>query len=728
MSRLRGQSHNRENQESCPGDPGAAFLRMHFGAAKARPRLIGLSLALITLLVYLPVASHGFSIFDDDDYVSQNYIVRNGLTWTGVKWAFTTWYAGNWHPVTWLSHMLDCELFGLNAGAHHLVSVLFHAANAALLFLLLLRLTGKLWPTAFVAALFAWHPLHVESVAWISERKDVLSTFFALLTLLAYTRYAQQMTSAQVRSRFTFHVSRFYWLALAFFALGLMSKPMLVTLPFVMLLLDYWPLQRAHGERPAVANWSRLVLEKWPFFVLAAASCVITYPAQKEGELVVSLEEMPLEYRLGNALLAYNLYLLKTFWPVHLAILYPLPKTIPLPAVFIAAVVLIAISVAVWLGRKRGPYTLVGWLWFLGALVPVIGLVQVGHAAMADRYTYFPSIGFFIAVTFGVRDLANRFRFPSLVTAAAVLILGGCVVLAENQLRCWRDDESLFSHAISVVRDNEPAHLCLGLVYEANGRNPAAMAEYRTALRLNPDRVKTHQSLARLLADAGRTNEALAELREALRLFPGDAPSCNALANLLADSGQTNEALAEFQEALQINPQNALLHDNLGALLVQVGRLDEAMKHYAEAARLDPADWRAAYLMGKVRLKQGRDAEAIPLFQQAIQMNPDNPQVLIYAAQVLASDENPKVRDGPAALDLAAKANALTGGGQPAMLDVLAMACAELGRFGDAQKNAQAALKLVIASRLTNEAAVVQQRLQLYQNHQPFRQSFAQTP
>jgi tetratricopeptide (TPR) repeat protein len=690
---------------------------------------MGLLLALVTLLVYLPVAGHGFSIFDDDDYVSQNHIVQNGLTWSGVKWAFTSWYASNWHPVTWLSHMLDCELFGLNAGAHHLVNVLFHTANAVLLFLLLLRLTRELWPSAYVAALFAWHPLHVESVAWISERKDVLSTFFALLTLLAYVRHVQRMTSAPALSRFTFHVSRFYWLALAFFALGLMAKPMLVTLPFVMLLLDYWPLQRAHDERPAVANWSRLVLEKWLFFVLAAASCVMTYPAQNEGGLVVSLKEMPLEYRLGNALLAYNLYLLKTFWPVRLAVLYPLPKTISLPVVFISAAILIAISVAVWLGRKRGPYMLVGWLWFLGTLVPVIGLVQIGHAAMADRYTYFPAIGVFIAVTFGVRDLANRFRFPSrLTTVAAVLILGGCVVLAENQLRCWRDDESLFSHAINVVKDNEPAHLCLGLVYKANGQNTAAMAEYRTALRLNPDRIKTYHSLALLLADAGRTNEALAELREASRLFPGDALSRNALANLLADSGQTNEALAEFQKALQTNPQNALLHDNLGTLLVQLGRLDESMKHYAEAARLDPADWRPAYLMGKVRLKQGRDAEAIPLFQQAIQMNPDNPQVLIYMAQVLASDENPKVRDGPAALALATKANALTGGVQPAMLDVLAMACAELGRFDDAQKNAQAALKLVIASRLTNEEAVVQQRLQLYQNHQPFRRSFAQTP
>ena len=702
---------------------------------------MALLLALVTLLVYLPVADHVFSIFDDNDYVTKNHVVLHGLAWAGVKWAFTTWHASNWHPLTWLSHMLDCELFGLNAGAHHVVNALFHAANAALLFGLLFRLTGALWPGAFVAALFAWHPLHVESVAWISERKDVLSTLFALLALLAYTRYAQKLLKVERRAAMakssvpaldtrplgaakrsedgsTFD----YALALIFFALSLMAKPMLVTLPFVMLLLDYWPLQR-------FPPFWQLGSEKWPFFMLVAVSCGITFLAQHLGGMVVSLEEIPLHIRLDNVPLAYTRYLLKMLWPVHLAIFYPLPKTISPLAAVAATAVLLAISAAVWFGRKRGPYGLVGWLWFLGTLVPVIGLVQVGYAAIADRYTYFPSIGMFIALTFAVRDWANRLQFPSpVITTAAVLILGGCVALTENQLRCWRDDESLFSHAISVTKDNEPAHLSLGLAYEMEGRKADALSEYRIGLKLNPYRVKTYSDLAHLLADSGRTNEALAELREALRLYPEDAPSHDSLANLLADSGQTNEALAEFREAVRINPNVAALHNNLGAMLVELGRFDEAMEHYAAAAQLDPAGWRAPYLTGKALLKQGRDREAIPYFRQALKIDPDNLQVLIYLAQVLASDENPNVRDGRAALALASTANALTGGTQPAMLDVLAMACAEQGHFDDAQKAAQEALDLTKASGMTNAAAVVQQRLQLYQNHQPFRRSFTNAP
>jgi Flp pilus assembly protein TadD len=702
---------------------------------------MGLLLALVTLLVYLPAAYHGFSIFDDDDYVTENHVVQNGLTWAGVKWAFTTWHASNWHPLTWLSHMLDCELFGLNAGAHHSVNLLLHAANAVLLFGLLFRLTNVLRPSAFVAALFAWYPLHVESVAWISERKDVLSTLFALLALLAYTRYAQKQSRVESRESMakssvpaldplarrsgaeTARPSTFdYALALFFFALGLMAKPMLVTLPFVMLLLDYWPVQR-------FPPFWRLVFEKWPFFVLVAASCVITFLAQHHGGMVVPLEEIPLHYRLDNVPLAYTRYLLKMLWPVHLAIFYPLPKTISPLAVSSAAAVLLAITATVWLGRKRGPYGLVGWLWFLGTLVPVIGLVQVGHAAMADRYTYFPSIGVFVALTFAVRDWANRLQFPpTVITAVAVLILGGCVVLTENQLRCWRDDELLFSHAISVTEDNEPAHLCLGLAYEMEGRKADALSEYRIGLKLNPYRVKTYSDLAHVLAGSGHTNEALAELREALRLYPEDAPSHDYLANLLADSGHTNEALAEFREAVRINPKSAALHNNLGAMLIELGRFDEAIEHYAEAARLDPADWRTPYLRGKTLLKQGRDLEAIPYFRQAMQIDPDNLHVLIYLAQVLASDENPKVRDGHTAFALASRANTLTGGAQPAMLDALGMACAELGHFEEAQKAAQEALNLTKASGMMNDAAVVQQRLQLYQNHQPFRQSFTNAP
>ncbi|HZL80174.1 MAG TPA: glycosyltransferase family 39 protein, partial [Candidatus Limnocylindrales bacterium] len=356
----------------------------------SRPRLIALLLAFVTLAAYLPVTQFNFLNYDDDEYVTENQVVQDGLTLAGVKWAFTTGRASNWHPLTWLSHMTDCELFKLNAGAHHFINVIFHAANAALLFVLLLRLTKKNWPSAFVAALFAWHPLHVESVAWIAERKDVLSTFFALLTLLSYAKFVQE------NSR------RHFWSALFYFTLGLMSKPMLVTLPFVLLLLDFWPLQRFPLSRLRSASARQaafrfqLLSEKTPFFLLAAASCLITFLVQHSGHAVATLDQVPPGFRLENAAVATVRYLQKIIWPAPLAVFYPLAP-IPTATLVLAATALVFIFAATWLARNRNPCWLVGWLWFLGTLVPVIGLVQVGGAAMADRYTYIPSIGIFMA-------------------------------------------------------------------------------------------------------------------------------------------------------------------------------------------------------------------------------------------------------------------------------------------------------------------------------------------
>ncbi|MFZ1074562.1 MAG: tetratricopeptide repeat protein [Verrucomicrobiia bacterium] len=699
MSRLRGRSQNRESQETCPAGAGAAFQRKHFGAATARPRFMGLLLALATLLLYLPVCRSNFLVYDDDDYVTNNAVVQNGLTWAGVKWAFTTGHASNWHPLTWLSHMLDCELFGLNAGAQHYVNVLFHTANVVLLFALILRLTNAPWPGAFIAALFAWHPLHVESVAWISERKDVLSTFFGLLTLLSYARFAQSGAKNIAPVLGSRSPTPDYFFALVFFALGLMSKPMLVTLPFVMLLLDVWPLRRMTWDKWRGAGVLRLAFEKLPFFLLSAASCVITFLAQSQhaGGAVVSLDKVSLSYRLCNVLVSYGRYLLKFIWPVDLAVFYPLSDQIARVRILaiVAAMALVVISWVVWRMRRSCPYLLVGWLWYLGMLVPVIGLVQVGGAALADRYTYVPSIGLFIAAAFGLRDLAGRFQFLKIpIAIAAGLILAGCLMLTENQLRYWRDSQTLFSHAVAVTENNDVAHTNLGVALEQQGKLEDALAEYRTALKLAPDSAEAH----------------------------------NNLANLLAAAGHMDEALAEYHEALRTNPRNPAAHVNLGTLLVELGRFDEAMKHYAEAAQLDPADWHPPYLTGKALLKQGRDLEAIPYFRKAVQNDPNNLHVLTYLAQVLASDEDPKVRDGRAAFIMASKANALSSGIQPAMLDTLAMAYAELGSFDAAQNAARDALKLAKAYALTNDVLVIQQRLRLYQNHQPFRQSFTNAP
>ena len=663
---------------------------------------MGLLLALVTLLVYLPASRDGFVNYDDQDYVTENSVVQKGLTWTGIKWAFTTGHASNWHPLTWLSHMADCELFGLNPGAHHLVNVLFHTVNAVLLLLLLFRMTGALWPAAFVAALFAWHPLHVESVAWISERKDVLSTFFALLTLLAYARYAQHVTSDMCQvtrtnsasSPVTRHPSRFYWLALLFFALGLMSKPMLVTLPFVMLLLDYWPLHRLSSGTGRPATALHLAWEKWPFFLLTIVSCVVTFlvQSQRSGDAVASLELVPLHYRFCNALVSYGLYLLKMVWPVGLAVFYPLPGHLTwiLMAAITSAVILVIISSFVWQAGRAHAYLPVGWLWFLGTLVPVIGLVQVGGAALADRYTYIPSIGVFIAVTFGLCDLADRFQFPKKATAAAaVLILATCLILTENQLRYWHDSETLFAHALAVTKNNHVAHVNLGVALEQKGKLNEALAEYRAAEQLAPELYHIH----------------------------------NNLGNLLDNLGHPNEALIEYRWAVLLNPSLPSLHNGEGMILAELGRFDEGLCQFKEASRLDPTYPWAHLEIGKLRLKQGRDAEAIDELRAALRIDPDNFQILAYTAHVLAADENPQIRDGRTALVLAIKAKLLTGETQPYVLDALGMACAETGDFTNALEETQKAFDLAIAAKM-KKLEPLQQRLELYKNHQPWRESF----
>jgi tetratricopeptide (TPR) repeat protein len=666
----------------------------------SQPRLIALLLALTTLLVYLPVTRSSFVNYDDDDYITNNAMVKQGLSGAGVSWAFTTWHASNWHPLTWLSHMTDCELFGLNAGAHHFINVLFHAANTALLFVLLLRLTRALWACAFIAALFAWHPLHVESVAWISERKDVLSTLFALLALLSYTRYAQNLTGSQQPGRGGLgvspvirHPSHDYWFALLFFALGLMAKPMLVTLPFVLLLLDYWPLQRVTSGKWQVAGIFPLVREKIPFFLLTLISCVVTFLAQHSGASVASLKNVSLLYRLENVPVAYAAYLQKIFWPVDLAVIYPLPPKISLFAVAVSVAVLVLISAGIWRARKPAPCLMVGWLWFLGMLVPVIGLVQVGGAALADRYTYLSATGIFVIVTFGFVELAKRFSFPKIILpAAAVAILATCVALTENQLRFWRNGEMLFRHALAVTRDNDVALVDLGVALDAQGRFDEAVGYYREAVRLNPVRYQVHNNLGNILDHLGRTDEALAEYREAVRL----------------------------------KPDLAFLHNGTGQMLAKLGRADEAAAEFTEAARLDPGYASPHLELGKLLLRQGRDLAAVDQFRLAVRLDPENFQILAYVAHVLAAIEDPEVRDGKSALALAAKANVLTGGAQPLVLDALAMACAETGDFANAVLVGQGAVKLGAQVKL-KDLAMLQQRLELYQNHQPWRESFRAT-
>ena len=660
----------------------------------ARPRIICLLLALITLLVYWPVRNAGFVVFDDPDYVTNNSHVQAGLTWSGVKWAFTTWHASNWHPVTWLSHMLDASLFGPNAGAQHFINVLFHAANAVLLFLLLLRASGRVWPAAFVAALFAWHPLHVESVAWISERKDVLSTFFALLTLLAYLRYAEESKVQSPKSKV------FWWWTLALFALGLMAKPMLVTLPFVMLLLDFWPLGRASSSvdsgtavtQHATRNTGKLFLEKLPFFLLAIASSVVTFFAQRE-EAVMSLEQRPLGLRVGNAVVAYVEYLAKTLWPVKLAVIYPLPHQVPSWEIAVAAVVLLALTVLACLAWRRAPYLLIGWLWFLGMLVPVIGLVQVGGQALADRYTYIPLIGIFIAVAYGAADLASHNQIPrAQLSVAGSLVLAGCLFATERQIGFWQSSETLFRHAVAVTKNNAIAYINLGVALEQEDRREDALAEYHKALDIDPNRIQAH----------------------------------NNLANLLSDMGDRNNAAREYETALRLNPKALEAHLNFGTLLSEMGRFDDAIREYNAAAQLAPDDPRPHYLMGKACLRRGQSAEAVKHFHEALQIAPNDLQALTWLARVLASDQDAMVRYSKDAISLAQRASELTGGEDPFVLDTLAMAYAEAGRFKEAQETVQKAIELA-STGAKEMVPPLQERLLLYQSNRPYHEDFPQT-
>ena len=646
----------------------------------SRPRLIALLLALVTLVVYLPVARDGFVNYDDNDYVTENSFVKNGLTWTDVKWAFTTGHASNWHPLTWLSHMADCELFGLNPGAHHFVGALFHSANVALLFVLLLRLTRRLWPSAVVAALFAWHPLHVESVAWIAERKDVLSTLFALLALLSYAKYAQE------------NCRRSFWFALFFFALGLMSKPMLVTLPFVMLLLDFWPLQRVANDKRRLTEVLRLAVEKIPFFLLTAISCAVTFLVQHSGHAVASLNEIPLRYRLENAPVAVASYLGKIFWPAQLAVIYPI-REISAPVAALAVVILVLISTAVWLARKNHPCWLFGWLWFLGTLMPVIGLVQVGSAALADRYTYIPSIGIFIAVIFGLQDLPGRLQTSKIIfPTVTAFVLSACVVLTEKQLRYWRNSETLFRHTLTVTKNNDVAHTDLGVALDQQNKTAEALAEYREAARLNPDRYQVHNNIAIQLDRLGRPAEALAEYREAIRL----------------------------------SPKNPILHSAAGSELAELGKSADALKEFSEAERLDPGYATPHAEAAKVFFQEGRDTKAVDELRAALRCAPDNFQILASTAHYLAVNQNAAARDGKSALVLALKANALSGNSQSMVFDALGMAFAEVGDFTNAQTCAQNAITLATNAQM-KKTEPLEQRLELYKNHQPWRESFLAT-
>ena len=566
-------------------------------------------LVFSTTLVYWQACSYGFINFDDPLYVTNNMQVRNGLTWKGLLWAFTdTKSTGNWYPLTWLSLMLDSELFEAKPQAFHITNLLLHLTNTLLLFMVLKRITGALWRSGFVAALFALHPLHVESVTWISGRKDVLSTFFLLLAIWAYASYVRRPSFGR------------YVAVAAFFILGLMSKAMLVTLPFVLLILDYWPLRRLHlnepveGENPISSSstiTAKLLREKIPLFVLTVFSCMLTYLAQEVGGAVRTFERVGPGIRVANTIVSYVNYINKTFWPSGLGIYYPLPKTIPIWQVIQAGLILAGISLlAIWWLRSR-PYFSVGWLWYIGTLVPVIGLVQIGEQAMADRYTYVPLTGLFIAVTWGVNAITDHWHFRKLIlSVSAAVILSGLMLCTDRQVAYWRNNITLYEHTLAVTDKNHVIHINLGMALLEQGQLDKAIQHQQKALRLRPGEPSALTNLGMALALQHRYAEAIKYYRLSLKSDPEQATTYNNLgAAILSNNGDPEEASANFRRALQLKPDYDNAHLNLATVLKMQNRFNEAISHYKEVLRLIPNDRRARQGLQQTLIKRNNAAQ-----------------------------------------------------------------------------------------------------------------------
>ena len=626
-------------------------------------------LGAAALVVYSQALYCGFVNYDDPAYVTENWHVRHGLNWQAIQWAFTSVTAANWHPLTWLSHALDCRLYGLAPAGHHLTSLLLHAANAVLFFLLLNHLTRTLWSSAFVAAMFALHPLRVESVVWVSERKDVLSTFFWMLTVGAYARYADKLKSQASNSKF------FYALALLFFILGLMSKPMLVTLPFVLLLLDFWPLGR--WKFGPEFSW-RPVVEKIPFFVLAAGSSLVTLLAQNRADAVASLARFPLGVRLANVPVAYTRYLMKNFWPADLAAYYP---WVPWRAgEVIGAVALLAgiTWLALWRARTA-PFLAVGWFWFLGMLVPAIGLVQAGGQSLADRYTYLPCIGLWIMVVWGLHDLAAerpclRQAMPAAAMMAAVLFasaawhragvykdsktlweatLRSCPddPAAHNNLARWLMNEGQWDEAIDHCRKtlallpHDPnAHDILSLVFLHQGRLDDAIAEALQSIQSQPRSEENRQTLARVYLQKGDFAAAAGAFRQAIQMDPSVPEAWCNLGYALLQQGKVSEAIPAYQRSLELNPDYPLAHNDLGNILLRQGRMDQAMDHFQRAVELAPSFAEAHYNLAGMLAQRGRLDEAIAHCQKALEIQPGLAPARQRLADLIAARERNRGR------------------------------------------------------------------------------------
>lgn len=574
-------------------------------ARRKQLMIVGVALALITLASLFPVLRNDFVNYDDPEYVTGNRNVASGLSPENVAWAFTHFHSSNWHPLTWISHQIDVAVWGLNPMGHHFTNLILHVLNSVLLLSALYLMTGYLWRSAIVAALFAVHPLHVESVAWVSERKDVLSTFFWMLTLIAYHYYADKPEWKR------------YVLVATAFALGLMSKPMLVTLPLVLLMLDYWPLQRL--SRGAV-------VEKLPLFVMSAASCAVTFAAQSEGGAVKMLREFSVWDRLANAAVSVGSYLLNTVWPTGLAVFYPHPESAISAWLIVSAILFIAIM-TVWAFKsaKSRPYLPVGWLWFAVTLLPVIGIVQVGIQAMADRYTYVPLTGVFIAIVWAASDAVSK--RPTMLKPAAVFcvtMLAALSVLTHLQAYTWRSSETLFKHAVEVTRGNYIAYASLAAYYKENGDLDKSSENIAKALDIKPDDPESRETYANLLVRMGRNDEAIEQFRSLVSTIRGSASLHSNFGAALAARGDLEEAEKELIAAMDIEPDHAGAYTNLGIVLIRRNRIDEALPILEKAVELDPENMNTVFNLGLAYATLGRRDEAIARFEEILRNDPND--------------------------------------------------------------------------------------------------------
>jgi tetratricopeptide (TPR) repeat protein len=682
-------------------------------------------LAAITWLVFGQTLHHGFVNYDDDMYVYKNLHVIHGLTITGVAWAFRSFYASNWHPLTWISHMVDVQLWGLNAGGHHFTNLLFHTLNVLLLFLVLRQATGRIWRSAFVAAVFAIHPLHVESVAWVAERKDVLSGVFFFITIGVYVWYARRSSLWR------------YFAVILFLALGLMCKPVLVTTPFVLLVLDYWPLRRFAGLTPpdgsgaprTARDWRFLCLEKIPLLALSAASCLVTVLAQRTT--LASADKLPFLFRVNNALVSYVAYIWQMIWPVRLAAFYPHPENhLRFWEVALAVLLLVLITVLAIVLRKKRPYVITGWLWYVGMLVPAIGLVQVGLQARADRYTYLPQIGLYLMVTWAAADVLALWRYGNRILApAAAVLIGVLAWRASVQTSYWRNSQTLWTHALAVTSNNAVAHLQLGNFFLDRNEVDAAIHQYRTALAIRPVYGGAENNLGVALEKKGRIIEAAAHFEKAINLgtlFLRQRPAEEAIAYYnvgiaLAKEGKQDAAILYYQRALRDNPAYAEAYYAMGNSLLAERRFSEAIAQYEQALKFRKRYAEVQSNMAIAFLQQGNVPEAIRHWERTLEIQPDFAQALNNLAWLLATFPETSVRDGARAVKLAQRACRLSGDRDPSTLRTLAASYAETARFAEATATAERASALARSQGNTELAEILDSDVAHYQKNEPLR-------